>query len=560
MKRRKVGESGRSAAVEESTRKAATTHSSSHTSLSTMGDLACCIDAVLAEETLEEIERYLGLSDLASLAQCSSQWQHRIDSNLFLWKSIAAQRMNVALGAQSLCGSPRISSYSTSLHTHPHNDWKSVVRRVVLQEREGVPNLFGSTLSTNASSQLISLSPSSSPGTLCVHGHYNGSNQSNHAVRTTVPLFVPPPPPSPSHPSELHTEGHAKASPSPLLRLTTQSWITLESADGSNAASSDPPSSRAPLFSVVERSVRYFEVRLGCRALSEEEAELLQPLSVAPATRSTVKSIKKNRQKARRATQPGKIWEEECVAIGAATDNFPPNRQMPGWKYGSIGYHSDDGALFIDGQTQRRDMPQFGTGDVIGVGIYPNHRSMFYTLNGRFLCVAATQLSTLLFPTIGLDSDDDIVLNFGGAPFIFDLDTLDPIWNKKAENLLRFEGEQAYEYKAVDAAPTSALLRRWFQNLTAPFDSEEESVLSDMENGEVDDMVEVDSDMVDAEEDEESDLDHLAHPPPTFFNPHLARALLRHRHYQSDGEASGMDEDEDDDYSSDEHGKEPHSL
>eukprot|EP01122_Echinamoeba_exundans_P007148 TRINITY_DN2134_c0_g1_i3.p1 TRINITY_DN2134_c0_g1~~TRINITY_DN2134_c0_g1_i3.p1 ORF type:complete len:549 (+),score=87.34 TRINITY_DN2134_c0_g1_i3:55-1701(+) len=518
------------------------------------------IDAVLAEEMIEEILKYLPLPDLASLCQCSSQWLHRIDSNILLWKWMVARYFKVSPAA--IAASPRVAPQpgtNTTSHTDENNIWKWVTRLVVQQQSAGIPNLSDSAINASASSNHI-VSHCIHPGVITVHAHYTGSNQSNHAARTTLPLVTDIPP---------HRDDQSEKSSSP------SSWVTLEAS--SPFSSSDDPNPAAALFTVVERSVRYFEVRLGCRALTEEESELLQPLSSSAnaSSRSVFRTIKKNRRKARKAAHPLNIFEEECVAIGAAPDRFPATRQMPGWKYGSIGYHSDDGALFIHGVTHRRDLPQFGAGDVIGVGVYPHfHNCLFYTLNGRFLCVAAVNVNTRLYPTVGLDSDDEILLNFGGAPFVFDVDSIDPLWDRKAENLLRFEGKQGYIYEPLGpAGPQQALLRRFHLEVLANDINGSNSSIEDDEDEKEhmydlsDDNVEEDDDEEDGDEDEEdAPSDHLPHH---LLNPRLARALIAHRQYQSDGEIStGRDDQshadddgphDDDPYSSD-HGGDPHSI
>ena len=51
---------------------------------------------------------------------------------------------------------------------------------------------------------------------------------------------------------------------------------------------------------------------------------------------------------------------------------------MPGYTLGSIGWHGDDGKLFKDGQIVQQ-LPQFSTGDIVGIGVCANW--VYFTLN-----------------------------------------------------------------------------------------------------------------------------------------------------------------------------------
>jgi len=56
-----------------------------------------------------------------------------------------------------------------------------------------------------------------------------------------------------------------------------------------------------------------------------------------------------------------------CIGIGVATKPYPSFR-LPGWNKLSIGYHSDDGHLFVsDDEGGRSFGPAYGTGDAITV-------------------------------------------------------------------------------------------------------------------------------------------------------------------------------------------------
>lgn len=135
--------------------------------------------------------------------------------------------------------------------------------------------------------------------------------------------------------------------------------------------------------------------------------------------------------------------EIDCIAIGICTRSFRWNCRMPGWDAQSIGYHSDDGALFYgSGRSILPHYgPRYGPGDVVGCGIDYARCIVFFTFNGRNLGTAkelddhlypkpATwwqhsspplQQQHEWFPVVGLDSNHLVQCNFFG-PFTFDLE------------------------------------------------------------------------------------------------------------------------------------------
>eukprot|EP00549_Striatella_unipunctata_P023414 CAMPEP_0118706418 /NCGR_PEP_ID=MMETSP0800-20121206/20545_1 /TAXON_ID=210618 ORGANISM="Striatella unipunctata, Strain CCMP2910" /NCGR_SAMPLE_ID=MMETSP0800 /ASSEMBLY_ACC=CAM_ASM_000638 /LENGTH=319 /DNA_ID=CAMNT_0006608947 /DNA_START=223 /DNA_END=1182 /DNA_ORIENTATION=- len=116
-------------------------------------------------------------------------------------------------------------------------------------------------------------------------------------------------------------------------------------------------------------------------------------------------------------------YNNECIAIGLATEKFQLHNRMPGWDQHSYGYHGDDGGVFHESGESQNHYEEFGAGDVVGCGIDYVRDKIFFTLNGKFLGCAFT-LDThdkLLFPTIGVDSSAWIHTNFGQEPFSFDL-------------------------------------------------------------------------------------------------------------------------------------------
>jgi hypothetical protein len=117
----------------------------------------------------------------------------------------------------------------------------------------------------------------------------------------------------------------------------------------------------------------------------------------------------------------------ECVSIGLSTSTFCPQDKLPGWDSESYGYHSDDGGMFHGkGIPPHLGRPSYGPGDIVGCGLEYKSRRIFFTKNGKFLGyefdkVDEDVVESGLYPTVGVDSECPIFVNFGERPFCFDL-------------------------------------------------------------------------------------------------------------------------------------------
>jgi Ran-binding protein 9/10 len=110
------------------------------------------------------------------------------------------------------------------------------------------------------------------------------------------------------------------------------------------------------------------------------------------------------------------------VGIGFCTKNFLLTR-LPGWEPESWGYHGDDGQVFNATQHGKAYGPKYGSGDIIGCGINFRTGTAFFTRNGNSLSTASRDFpSDGLYPTVGMKRQaEHIKINFGQAPFIFDI-------------------------------------------------------------------------------------------------------------------------------------------
>ena len=117
----------------------------------------------------------------------------------------------------------------------------------------------------------------------------------------------------------------------------------------------------------------------------------------------------------------------ECISIGLSTRSFCPQGKMPGWDFASYGYHSDNGCMYHrTGIPPQYVRPTYGPGDIVGCGLEYKSRRIFFTKNGKFLGyefgkIGRDVVESGLYPTVGVDSECPIFVNFGGQPFTFDL-------------------------------------------------------------------------------------------------------------------------------------------
>ncbi|ORZ39635.1 concanavalin A-like lectin/glucanase domain-containing protein, partial [Catenaria anguillulae PL171] len=112
---------------------------------------------------------------------------------------------------------------------------------------------------------------------------------------------------------------------------------------------------------------------------------------------------------------------QTTVAIGLATVPYPCFR-LPGWHDWSIGYHSDDGRVFVSddnvgvpyGKPYRLD-------DTVGCGVDTRTGKVFYTRNGERMpivdCSDVPAPRLTVNPCIGADGECSLKTNFGTEPF-----------------------------------------------------------------------------------------------------------------------------------------------
>jgi len=166
---------------------------------------------------------------------------------------------------------------------------------------------------------------------------------------------------------------------------------------------------------VTPRFVSYFEVSI---LKLEDDNNSDDTISSATGTQT------------QRRSPTHRTSYNDCVAVGVAAKAFQYQSRMPGWDKQSYGYHGDDGGIFHSSGSMLKPFgPTYGPGDTVGCGIDYVSKGIFYTLNGEFLGYAWKRISddmlqNDLFPTVGIDTNFPIHLNFGSADsgaFQFDL-------------------------------------------------------------------------------------------------------------------------------------------
>ncbi|KAJ3087311.1 Rsp5p-dependent ubiquitination, sorting of cargo proteins at the multivesicular body [Quaeritorhiza haematococci] len=107
------------------------------------------------------------------------------------------------------------------------------------------------------------------------------------------------------------------------------------------------------------------------------------------------------------------------IGIGVATSPYPSFR-LVGWHDYSVGYHSDDGRVFVnDAFGGRIFASPFTKGDTVGVGYDPTRGAVFFTLNGSFLSDATSNEFHPYHAAVSADGPCELEINFGQKPFVY---------------------------------------------------------------------------------------------------------------------------------------------
>ena len=112
------------------------------------------------------------------------------------------------------------------------------------------------------------------------------------------------------------------------------------------------------------------------------------------------------------------------IALGFAPPDYAL-ASLPGWDEHSYAFHADDChaySIHLPGSRQPFAVNvTVGAGSVVGCGFDRRKREVFFTIDGRFMGIAADRVDDTNFhATVGLGrAGDRVAVNFGAQPFLY---------------------------------------------------------------------------------------------------------------------------------------------
>ncbi|TDH65231.1 hypothetical protein CCR75_006865 [Bremia lactucae] len=130
----------------------------------------------------------------------------------------------------------------------------------------------------------------------------------------------------------------------------------------------------------------------------------------------------------REGDNPEQHLEEELTSVSLTPVNFPLVGRQPGWDRNTYGYHGDGGRFYYQATRGRLFGPRFGANDIVGCGVQRNISSteshVYFTINGDVIAPVVEgsieSSYTSWYPAIGVDSYNEVRVNFGQEPFACD--------------------------------------------------------------------------------------------------------------------------------------------
>ncbi|XP_067663253.1 uncharacterized protein [Haliotis asinina] len=98
------------------------------------------------------------------------------------------------------------------------------------------------------------------------------------------------------------------------------------------------------------------------------------------------------------------------IAIGVCNRHYPAHRQ-PGWRANSVGYHADDGGIYLAAGSPTHQFGRVGVGEVMGCSLNVNNNTVTFYRNGNAI-YTSSPLSVPpggFYPVVGLHSHGERV-------------------------------------------------------------------------------------------------------------------------------------------------------
>ncbi|CAN1176323.1 Ran-binding protein M homolog [Linum perenne] len=112
--------------------------------------------------------------------------------------------------------------------------------------------------------------------------------------------------------------------------------------------------------------------------------------------------------------------QTNCLAsIGFTPEGFDLSTHL-GCKKHSVGYHGDDGFIYVGGVKSTRNIgAKFTTDDIVGAGLNYASKEFYFTKNGEVVGTVSMEINDPLFPTVAVYGPNEVKVNFGYKSFVY---------------------------------------------------------------------------------------------------------------------------------------------
>ncbi|XP_064636061.1 uncharacterized protein LOC135493099 isoform X2 [Lineus longissimus] len=102
------------------------------------------------------------------------------------------------------------------------------------------------------------------------------------------------------------------------------------------------------------------------------------------------------------------MGKKGTISLGIIPENYPNDQQI-GWRDRSVGYHGDDGGVFLSSGYPQKKLVTWKAGDVIGCGVNFNDdgtKNLYFSHNGekKYVLTGVDSLPKQVYPAVGFHS------------------------------------------------------------------------------------------------------------------------------------------------------------